>query len=157
METGTDATSSPSPHRRAMGGQSSRTHTKSGCQGWGNISQRISAARAAPHVRSSRRGIRAQPMAARFAQLINALNCESRQILHHSLKNCVALEPVHRVSITNSGLTDLSYKMFLNVGIVPLRPSGVNKNLPLDIVVAFHCGKRVQIIHVLKFSGRSGA
>ena len=96
-------------------------------------------------------------MTARFAQLIDALNCESRQILHHSLRNCVALGPLHRVSITNSCLTDLSYKMFLNVGIVHLGRSGVNKNLPLDIVVAFHCGKRVQIIRVLKFSGRSDA
>jgi hypothetical protein len=64
---------------------------------------------------------------------------------------------MHRVSITNSCLTDLSYKMFLNVGIVRLGPSGVNKNLPLGIVVSFHFGKRVPIIHVLKFSGRSDA
>jgi hypothetical protein len=96
-------------------------------------------------------------MTARFAQLIDALDCESRQILHHSLRNCVVFEPVHRVSITNSCLTDLSYKIFLNIGIVHLGLSGVNKNLPLGIVVAFHCGKRVQIIHVLKFSGRSDA
>ena len=82
-------------------------------------------------------------MASRFAQLVDALHCESRQILHHSLRNCVALEPVHRVSITNSCLTELSYKIFLNVGIVPLRPSGVNKNLPLDIVVALPLWKTV--------------
>lgn len=94
-------------------------------------------------------------MTARFAQLIDALHCESRQILHHSLRNCVVLEPVHRVSITNSGLTDLSYKMFLNVGIVRLGPSGVNRNPPLGIVVAFHCGEQVQIIGVLSFSSRS--
>ena len=85
-------------------------------------------------------------MTARFAQLIDALHCESRQILHHSLRNCVVLEPVHRVSITNSGLTDLSYKMFLNVGIVRLGPSGVNRNPPLGIVVAFHVENRFRLL-----------
>jgi hypothetical protein len=35
-------------------------------------------------------------MASRFAQLVDALNRESRQILHHSPRNCVRLEPVHR-------------------------------------------------------------
>jgi hypothetical protein len=76
-------------------------------------------------------------MTSRFAQLVNALNRESRQILHRFLRNCVALEPVHRVSITNSGLTELSYNMFLNVAIVPWSLSGVNKNRPLDIVGVF--------------------
>jgi hypothetical protein len=132
---------SPSPHWRAVRSQRSRTHTESGRQRWWDIAQRVSARRAAPFVRSSRCGIRAQPMASRFAQLVDALNRESRQILHRFLRNCVALEPLHRVSITNSCLTELSYKIFLNVGIVPLRPSGVNKNRPPDIVVALQLWK----------------
>jgi hypothetical protein len=107
-----EATWSPSAHWRTMRSQRSRTHTESRRQGWWNIAQRISAARAASFVRSSRRGIRAQPMTARFAQLVDALHCESRQILHRFLRNCVALEPLHRVSITNSCLTELSYKIF---------------------------------------------
>ena len=137
METGTEAARSLSPHRRTVRSQCSRTHTESGCQGRWNISQRISTTRAAPFMRGSRRGIRAQPMTSRFAQLVDALNRESRQILHRFLRNCVALEPPHRVSITNSCLTELSYKIFLNVRIVRLRPFGVNKNQPPDIVVAF--------------------
>jgi hypothetical protein len=157
MEPGMNATRSPSPHRRAVRSKCSRTHTESRCQGRWDISQRISAARAAPFVRSSCSGIRTQPMTARFAQLVDALNCESRQILHRFLRNCAALELVHRVSITNSCLTELSYKMFVNVGIVRSGPSGVNKNRLPDIVVVFPCGKRVQIIHVLRFSGPSNA
>jgi hypothetical protein len=132
---------SPSPHWRTVRSQRSRTHTESGRQRWWDIAQRVSARRAAPFVRSSRCGIRAQPMASRFAQLVDALNRESRQILHRFLRNCVALEPLHRVSITNSCLTELSCKIFLNVGIVPLRPSGVNKNRPPDIVVALQLWK----------------
>jgi hypothetical protein len=58
-------------------------------------------------MRGSRRGIRAQPMTPRFAQLVDALNRESRQILHHASRR-VALKSVHRVSITNSCLTELS-------------------------------------------------
>jgi len=105
-------TRSASPHRRAVRSQGSRTHTESRRQGWWDVAQRISATRAAPFVRSSRRGIRAQPMTSRFAQLVDALHRESRQILHRFLRNCVALEPLHRVSITNSCLTELSYKIF---------------------------------------------
>jgi hypothetical protein len=87
------ATRSPSPHGRAMRSQGSRAHTKSGREGWWYIPQRISATRAASFVRGSRRGIRAQPVTARFAQLVDALNRESRQILHRFLRNCVALSP----------------------------------------------------------------
>jgi hypothetical protein len=105
-------TRSASPHRRAVRSQCSRTHTESRRQGWWDVAQRISATRAAPFVRSSRRGIRAQPMTSRFAQLVDALHRESRQILHRFLRNCVALEPLHRVSITNSCPTELSYKIF---------------------------------------------
>src|ERR1700732_4242163 len=136
-----ETTWSPSAHWRTVRSQCSRTHAESGRQGWWYISQRISATRAASFVRSSRCGIRAQPMTSRFAQLVDALNRESRQILHRFLRNCVALEPLHRVSITNSCLTELSYKIFLNVGIVPLRRDGVNKNRPLDIVVALQMWK----------------
>ena len=134
-------TRSASPHRRAVRSQCSRTHTESRRQGWWDVAQRISATRAATFVRSGRRGIRAQPMTSRFAQLVDALHRESRQILHRFLRNCVALEPLHRVSITNSCLTELRYKIFLNVGIVPLRRDGVNKNRPLDIVVALQLWK----------------
>ena len=81
---------SVSPHGRTVRSQCSGTHTESGCQGWWDISQRISTTRAAPRMRGSRRGIRAQPMTSRFAQLIDALNRESRQILHRFLRNCVA-------------------------------------------------------------------
>jgi hypothetical protein len=78
-------------------------------------------------------------MTSRFAQLVDALNRESRQILHHSPRNCVALEPLHRVSIDYEQLSDgiKLEKYILNVGIVPLTPSGVNKNVPLDVVLAF--------------------
>jgi hypothetical protein len=103
---------SPTPHRRTMGSQRSRTHPESGCKGWWDIAQRISATRAAPFMRGSCRGVRPQPMTSRFAQLIDALNRESRQILHHSPRNCVAPEPLHRVSITNSCPTELNYKIF---------------------------------------------
>jgi len=102
------ATNLSSTHWGTMRSQSSRAHTKSRRQGRWYIPQKISAAGATPFVRSSRRGIRAQPMASRFAQLVDALNRESRQILHHSPRNCVALRPVRRVSITNSCLTELS-------------------------------------------------
>jgi hypothetical protein len=78
-----------SPHWRTMRSQRSRTHTKPGRQRWWHIPQKISATRAAPFMRSSRCGIRAQPMASRFAQLVDALNRESRQILHRCLRNCV--------------------------------------------------------------------
>jgi len=91
----------PPPHRRTMRSQCARTHTKSRSQRWWHIPQKISAARTASFMRSSRCGIRAQPMASRFAQLVDALNRESRQILHRCLRNCVPLEPVHRVSIRN--------------------------------------------------------
>ena len=112
METGRSATGSPSPHWRAVRSQCSRTHTESRCQRWWDIAQRISATRTAPFMRRSRCGICAQPMTSRFAHLVDALNRESRQILHHSPRNCVALEPVRRVSITNSGLTELTKKIF---------------------------------------------
>jgi hypothetical protein len=78
----------PPPHWRTMRSQCSRTHTESRRQRWWNISQKISATRAASFMRSSRCGIRAQPMAARFTQLVDALNRESRQILHRCLRNC---------------------------------------------------------------------
>jgi len=97
-----------STHWGTMRSQCPRTHAKSRCQRWWDIAQKISATRAAPLMRGSRRGIGAQPMTSRFAQLVDALNRESRQILHHSLRNCVALKLLHRVSITNSGLTELS-------------------------------------------------
>jgi hypothetical protein len=83
------ATSSPSPHWRTIRSQGARTHTESRRQRWWHISQKISATRAAPFVRGSRCGIRAQPMASRFTQLVDALNGESRQILHRCLRNCV--------------------------------------------------------------------
>jgi hypothetical protein len=98
----------PSPHWGTMRSQCSRAHTKSRCQRWWDVPQKISAARTATFMRGSRRGIRAQPMTPRFAQLVDALNCESRQILHHASRNCVALKHLHRVSITNSCLTELS-------------------------------------------------
>jgi hypothetical protein len=101
-------TTLPPPHRRTIRSQCSRTHTKSGRKRWWDIPQKISATRAAPFMRSSRCGIRAQPMAPRFAQLVDALNRESRQILHRCLRNCVSLEPVHLVSIRNSCLTELT-------------------------------------------------
>jgi hypothetical protein len=130
-------TRSPSPHWRAVRSQCSRTHTESRCQRWWDIAQRISATRTAPFMRRSRCGIRAQPMTSRFAQLVDALNRESRQILHHSPRNCVALEPVVAFRLQNSRLTELTKKYFMNVGIVRLGLSGVNKNRPPDIVVAF--------------------
>lgn len=129
------------PHRRAMRSQRPGTHAKSGCQGWRDVAQKISAARAAAFVRSSRRGVRAQPVTPRFAQLVYALNRESRQILHRSPLSCLALEPEHRVSITNSCLTELNWEYRLNVGIVPSPPPAVNKNPPLDIVVALQLWK----------------
>lgn len=110
------------PHRRAMRSQRPGTHAKSGRQGWRDVAQKISAARAAAFVRSSRRGVRAQPVTPRFAQLVYALNRESRQILHRSPLSCLALEPEHRVSITNSCLTELNWEYRLNVGIVPSPP-----------------------------------
>ena len=106
------ATRLSSTHWGTMRSQRSRAHTKSRRQRWWDIPQKISAAGTAPFMRGNRRGIRAQPMASRFAQLVDALNRESRQILHHSSRNCVALKPVHRVSITNSCLTELRENIF---------------------------------------------
>jgi hypothetical protein len=101
-------TTLPSPHWRTMRSQRARPHPESRRQRWWHIPQKISATRAAPFMRSSRCGICAQPVASRFAHLVDALNRESRQILHRCLRNCVSLEPVHRVSIRNRCLTELS-------------------------------------------------
>jgi hypothetical protein len=98
----------PSTHWWTMRSQCARSHPKSRRQRRWDIPQKISATRAASFMRGSCCGIRAQPMTPRFAQLVDALNRESRQILHHSLRNCVALKLLRRVSITNSCLTELS-------------------------------------------------
>jgi len=98
----------PSTHWWTMRSQCARAHTKSRRQRWWDIPQKVSATRTATFMRGSRRSIRAQPMTPRFAQLVDALDRESRQILHHSLRNCVALKLLHRVSITNSCLTELN-------------------------------------------------
>ena len=62
--------------------QRARTHPESRAKRWRNITQRITAARAAAFFAESARGVGAQPVASRFALRIDALHGEARQKLH---------------------------------------------------------------------------
>jgi hypothetical protein len=68
--------------QRRPAAEVARSHAKTRPERRRDIAQEVAAAGAAPFNADRRRGIGAQPMAARFALGIDALNGEAGQILH---------------------------------------------------------------------------
>jgi hypothetical protein len=63
-------------------GEGARAQTKVRAERWGNVAEKVAAARAAAVVADGIGGISAQPLAASFAERIDALHGEAGQILH---------------------------------------------------------------------------
>lgn len=114
-----------------MRSQGARAHAKTRRQWRRHVAQRISAARATAYVRSCGRGVRAQPVAPRFTQLIDALDGKSWQILHLFTPD---LNPQRTVAMhyiaQNMHLTE---NIFV-AGILRRTAIGVKKKALLDIV-----------------------
>jgi hypothetical protein len=123
----------PQRSRRQRAG----SHTEMWRQRRGNRAEKIAAARAAAVAGDMIHGIRAEPMAARFAKWIDALNGEARQVLH--ARSLVGRQLCSNTGGACGGRSPGGPKQN-TAGILRRMPLGVKQKPLLHLVLGLLCG-----------------